>query len=165
MQCSACFREAKETGRTHLYLSRKRMSQEEGWDIDSEGTEEISHVTCSLLPIAMTKRLLSVSFHVQSIVLRSGFTTRLSIIHQGGSCLPEGRQNICTFRHMESRDSKHKYCDFVHWEVNRNRKINLFHCLLLWYGSGHTLINANQLYFSSQQNWTGSTCPCVSVFC
>jgi len=39
-----------------LYLSRKMTSQEGGWDIGSEGTQEISPVTHSLPPTATTKK-------------------------------------------------------------------------------------------------------------
>lgn len=90
-QSSACFRETRMHLYLPLYLSGKMTSGEGGWDIGSEGTQEISHVTHSLPPTATTKKCFGFFSMVFSIVLGSGFITRQAIIHQGVSCLPEGR--------------------------------------------------------------------------
>lgn len=63
------------------------MSQEEGWDFSSEGTQDRSDVTQSITNSNNKQNAFCFS-HVKGIVLSPGFGTRQTIIHQGLSCLP-----------------------------------------------------------------------------
>ena len=55
-----------------------------------------------------------------------------------------------------------QYCDFVHWEVNKNRKVNLSHRLIPWNRSAYARTYANWSDFHPSRIKLGSTSQCVS---
>lgn len=75
--------------------------------------------------------------------------------------LREG-QNVSGVRRMGNLGCLLQHCDFVHWEVNKNRKVNLSCRLIPRSGAAYVRTYANWSDFHPSRIKLGSTSQCVS---